>query len=482
MAARDDNAHGRSGILIVGGGLVGSTLADLLAREERNVTLIERDRDTVRELTTRLGDVRVIEGNGTTGSALRAAGIDQVELVVAVTQYDEANLITGLLASALDVPRLIVRIRDPDHSRSFELVRRERGNFDYLAVNPTTAAVDKVASLLEVPGARDVCSFLSGELIVAGFPISERSDFSGLAIRNVDLMFAGTPTLVAAIRRRDGEWIIPRGEDEIRDGDVAYFAVGRHHLSVVLELLGNEKADRPHVMVAGATEVALQLARRLESEEGDTPGQFFDDQMRRKRRARVTLIDDEHDHAERASGSLGDTLVVEGVPTDQALLEEEEIENVSAFVAATADHETNLVSALLAKRLGARRAFALVDNPAIADLVGDIGIDAPIVPRQLTIDLALSFIRGDSVVSVTTLLQEGMEVFEGEVDPASPLCKGPIRDVAGRLRGAIVIAVQQPGNEEVVIPRGDDQIGPGDHVVVLCTKEHAKSVGRFLSA
>lgn len=482
MAARDDKAGGRSGILIVGGGLVGSTLADLLAREERDVTLIERDRDTVRDLTARLGDVRVVEGNGTTGAALRKAGIDDAELVVAVTQYDEANLITGLLASAFDVPRLIVRIRDPDHSRSFDIVRRERGDFDYLAVNPTTAAVEKIASLLEVPGARDVCSFLSGELIVAGFPISERSDFAGLAIRNIDLMFAGTPTLVAAIRR-DGEWIIPRGEDEIRHGDVAYFAVGRDHLPVVLELLGNEKADRPHIMVAGATEIAVQLARRLESQDdvAETSA-FFDDRRRRKRAARVTLIDDEHEHAERASGSLVDTLVVEGAPTDQALLEEEEIEGVSAFVAATADHETNLVSALLAKRLGARRAFALVDNPAIADLVGDIGIDAPIVPRQLTIDLALSYIRGDSVVSVTTLLQEGMEVFEGEVDPASPLCKGPIRDVASRLRGAIVIAVQRREGQGLIIPRGDDRIGPGDHVVVLCTKEHAKSVGRFLSA
>ncbi len=474
-------AEGRHGILVVGGGLVGSTLAELLARQGRDVTLVERDREVAAELANQLGDVRVIEGNGTTGSALRQAGIETAELVVAVTQSDEANLIAGLLAATFEVPRLIVRVRDPDHSRSFERLRQTTHDAETLAVNPTVAAAEKIASLLAVPGARDVCSFLGGELLVAGFPISSRSDFAGLAINNIDLMFAGTPTLVAAIRR-GADWVIPRGNDEIREGDLAYFAVGRDHLQSVLELLGAEQSERPHVMIAGATEVGLELSRRLESDEAAAPseGLFFDERQQLRRHPRVTLIEEDTERATAASGALRETLVVHGMATDQTLLEEEEIELVSTFVAATDDHETNLVAALLAKRLGCQRAFALVDNPAIASLVGDIGIDAPIVPRQLTIDLALSYIRGDRVVSVTTLLQEGMEVFEGEADAKSPLCSGPIHAVAERLRGAIVIAVQHEGR--VFIPRGDFQIAPGDHVVMLAEKARAERVGAFLSA
>jgi trk system potassium uptake protein TrkA len=228
--------------------------------------------------------------------------------------------------------------------------------------------------------------------------------------------------------------------------------------------------------------VGLELARRLESDEAATPvaSLFYDERKQLRRHPRVTLIEEEAERATSASGALRETLVVHGAPTDQTLLEEEEIELVSTFVAATDDHETNLVAALLAKRLGCHRAFALVDNPAIASLVGDIGIDAPIVPRQLTIDLALSYIRGDRVVSVTTLLQEGMEVLEGEVDAKSPLCSGPIHTVAQRLRGAIVIAVHHEG--QVFIPRGDFQIAPGDHVVMLAAKASAERVGDFLSA
>ena len=470
----------RDGTIVVGGGLVGATLAETLAREGRDVTVVERSAEVVRELTTQLGDVRVLQGNGTTASSLRAAGVERSELVVAVTDYDEANLIVGLVAAAHDVPRLIVRVRDPDHSRSLELLGAGRG--DYLAVNPTLTAVEKIASLLEVPGSRDVCSFLRGELLVFGFPISGRSDFANLEIHSVDLMFAGTPTLVAAIRRGP-RWIIPGGDEEILEGDVVYFAVGRAHLPEVLELLGVERAEHPRVMVAGATEVGLALARRLEAEPAPTPNGdelFFDEQRRRKRRARVTLLEESAAAAQRASAGLRDTLVVHGPVTDQTLLEEEEVEQTSTFVAATADHETNLVAALLAKRLGARRAFALVDNPAIAALMGDIGIDAPIVPRQLTVDLAMSYIRGDRVVAVNTLLQEGMELFEREVDAASPLCAGPIRDVTPRLRGAIVIAVEQDG--QVLIPRGDFRIAPGDHAVVIATTERAEHVIRYLNA
>ena len=244
-------AEGRHGILVVGGGLVGSTLAELLARQGRDVTLVERDRDVAAELANQLGDVRVLEGNGTTGTALRTAGIEHAELVVAVTQFDEANLIAGLLAASFEVPRLIVRVRDPDHSRSFEHLRQTTHEVETLAVNPTIAAAERIASLIAVPGARDVCWFLGGELLVAGFPISARSDFAGLAIKNVDLMFAGTPTLVAAIRR-GSDWVIPRGDDEIRAGDVAYLAVGRDHVPSVLELLDAEQSDRAHIMIAAA--------------------------------------------------------------------------------------------------------------------------------------------------------------------------------------------------------------------------------------
>lgn len=466
----------RDSVLIVGGGLVGATLAERLARDAHDVTLVERDRLRVEELKDRLENVRIVEGNGTTSPILREAGIEEASLVVAVTNSEEANLIIGFLTASFRVPRLIARIQDRDHERCIRFLKSV-GQPDYETVNPNQVAADRIAALLSVPGASDVISFLDHELLLAGFRIAAQSDFADLLVRNVELMFAGTTALVAAIRR-GGEWIIPSGDDEMRADDVVYFAVTREELPGILSLLGVERRAEPRraVLVAGATPVGLEVAGRLQSEpkveEGSERAAPFE--------WKVTLIEEDRALAERANERLRNALVVHGHATDQELLEDEDIASATAFVAATGDHEANLVAALLAKRLGAQRAFALVDNPAIANLVSEIGIDAPIVPRQLVIDTILGYVRGKRVLSVATLLQEGMEAFEGEVAPGSVLCSGKIRDVADRIRGALIVCVQREG--KLRVPRGDFEIQPGDHAVLITTKERAESLGKQLSS
>jgi trk system potassium uptake protein TrkA len=473
-AGRDASPE-RDNIVIVGGGLVGATLAERLARDAHDVTLVENDRARVEELNDRLEDVRILEGNGTTAPVLRDAGVEKASLVVAVTNSEAANLVIGFLAASFQVPRLIARIQDPDHQRCIDFLKSV-GQPEYETVNPNQVAAGRIAALLSVPGASDVVSFLEHELLLVGFRISQQSDFANLLVRNIDLMFAGTTALVGAIRRGP-EWIIPRGDDELRVDDVAYFAVTRQELPGVLSLIGvaPQQRGRHLVLVAGATPVGLELASRLEKEPA-ARGNGLD----LSAEWRVTLIEEDRSLAERADERLGTSLVVHGQATDQRLLEEEEIEHAAAFVAATGDHETNLAAALLAKRLGAQRAFALVDNPAIANLVAEIGVDAPIVPRQLVIDTVLGYVRGKRVLSVATLLQEGMEAFEGEVAPGSILCSGPIRDVADRIRGALIVCVQRNGKLQV--PRGDFEIHPGDHAVLITTKEHAESLGKQLSS
>ena len=446
-------------IAIVGAGRVGQALAEKLARDGHDVSLIESDSAKVRALSETL-DVQLIEGNGATAPVLRRAGIEKANLVVAVTDHDEANMVVGLLASfAFNVPRILVRLREADHAEGFDLIGQDHPG-EHVWVNPDVAAVDRIASLLEVPGAVDVVSFMDGELVVAGFRIGVESDFVGVRVSDLNLLFAATQTLAVAIHRSD-DWIIPHGGEEITIGDLVYFAIAREHLSDVLPLVGVPKDDRRTIMIAGAGPIGLELARRLAADGG-----------------RTVLIESDESLAQEASEQLSDVLVVKGYATDQALLEEEGIERVSTFVAVTPDHETNLVGGLLAKRLGAGRAVVLVDNPALVDLVSEIGIDAIISPRLLVIGLVLQHIRGGRVRTVAQLLEDRIEIVEAEVGKRSTLAKGTLSEI-NLPRGVLVAALKR--GDRLLVPRGADQVEPGDRVLLISTAENASKLADFLS-
>ncbi len=445
-------------IVIVGGGLVGSTLAEKLSKEGHDVSLVEREAASAAELEQTL-DARVVAGNGTHAAVLRDAGAENAHLIVATTDSDEVNLLVGFVAAELfHAPRLVVRLRDEAHREAFEEIRRDHPE-EHVHVNPDDAAVDRIVSLLEVPGALDVASFMDDELLVVGFRIHAGSDFAGLRVSHVELLFAGKPTLVAAIHRGD-VWIIPHGEDEIRPDDLVYFAVARSQLDSVLTLIGVLQEQRRHIMIAGADRVGLALARRLEGS-----GQ------------RVIVIEADAACAEAAAQQLREAVVVCGPVTDQALLEEEEIERVATFVALTPDFEDNLVAGLLAKRLGAARAFALVDNPALANLIGEVGIDAIISPRLLAIGLILRHIHGGRVRSVAPLIEDRVEILEADVAQGSLLTRAPLAEL-GLPRGVLVAAVRR--GRELRVPRGDDRIAPGDQVLLISTTEVAAKLDDFL--
>jgi trk system potassium uptake protein TrkA len=452
-------------VLIVGGGLVGSTLAQRLSESGRDVVLLERDPDLVRRLTARL-DAQVIEADGTQAQALREAGVEKADVVVAMTESDETNLVVGMLSAMLfEVPRLLVRLREVGHEEGFAWIAAKRQR-DYRAINPVTAAVDRIRALLVVPGALDVAPFMDGELVVAGFRIREGSDLAGLTVAHMSLLFAGAPTLVAAIQRRK-RWIVPHGDEELRTGDIAYFAIARRDLANVVSLVRGEPlrptgAGPRRIMIAGATQIGMDLARRLQAED-----------------LHVVLIEEDAARAREAAEDLERTLVVHGLPTDELLLEEEEIDRCSTFVAVTADFENNLVAGLLARRLGAERAFALVDNPDLVHLIGEVAIDAIISPRLLAVSLALQHIRGGGVRSVAALLEDRIEIIEAECSAASRLAGRRVAEL-GLPRGVLVAALRRAGR--IVVPRGGDRIERGDGILFVTTIEEAPRVAELLAS
>jgi trk system potassium uptake protein TrkA len=452
-------------VLIVGGGLTGETLAARLSQDGQDVVVVERDAETARRLTSAL-DVQVVQGSGTTSRLLREAGIERCDVVVAITESDEANMVVAMLAAnVFRVPRLLARLRDDDHAEDFQRIARERGAA-YRCINPDSAAVDRILALLVVPGAIDVAPFMDGELLVAGFRIKEGSDLAGLVVKDMSLLFANAPTLVVAIQRGES-WRVPHGEEVLAPGDIAYFAIARSNLSDVVALVRGEPLEVPdgrrrRVIVSGATRIGLELARRLEAQE-----------------LQVVLIEQDPESAGHAAEVLQRTLVVRGRATEQALLEEEEIERTSAFVAVSTDFENNLVAGLLARRLGAERAFAVVDNPDLVHLIGEISIDAIISPRLLAVSLALQHVRGGGVRTVAALLEHEIEVIEGEAAEGAKLVKRPLAEVE-LPRGMLVAALRREGR--ILVPRGSDHVEPGDRVLVIATSENAPRVAQLLTS
>jgi trk system potassium uptake protein TrkA len=219
--------------------------------------------------------------------------------------------------------------------------------------------------------------------------------------------------------------------------------------------------QRRDVMIAGAGPIGLELARRLEALD-----------------VKVVVIEEEEALARDASEELSDAMVIRGLPTDQALLQEEDIDRVATFVAVTDDHEMNLVAGLLAKRLGAGRAVVLVDNPGLVDLVAQIGIDAIISPRVLAIGLTLQSIRGGRVRSVAQLLEDRIEIVEAEAEKLSRLTAGTLSEIA-LPRGVLVAALRR--GEKLLVPRGSDRAEPGDRVLLITTSENAPRLAEFLA-
>jgi trk/ktr system potassium uptake protein len=280
------------------------------------VVVVERNRLLLADLSDRL-DVKTLVGNGATVPVLLEAGIEDCELLFATTDSDEANMVVALVGSALfHVPRVVARLRDSGHQESFRALAAEGGG-QRLAINPEQAAVERILSLLPVPGAVEVVPFLDGCLLVAGFNIPAKSDFDGLLLSHLRLLFPATPMLVVAIRRK-GRWIVPHGEDEIRADDLVYFALDPQHVDGVLALLGRSRPAGRNVMVAGATRIGVELAETLEG-----------------RGVPVTLVDERRAACEEAAARLDKTLVIHGLPTDRDLLEEEGIAAVYGFVACT---------------------------------------------------------------------------------------------------------------------------------------------------
>ena len=432
-------------ILIAGGGQVGALIAGRLTREGNEVVIVEKDEERCSQLEEAL-DAKVVQGSGASVLTLRQAGLGSAEMLIAVTSSDEINVLACLVAQAESNVRVkVARVRthEVEHWRR---VTAQAGLDIDLIIHPETDITERIMRVVRVPGVSDILDFAGGEVKLFGMNVEDDSWVAGKTLEELDRAGPPRDSLIAMIFRGQ-QVIIPHGAEVLRPGDHIYIVATATNLNETMCFMGltvEESFDR--VMIIGGKQVGIWVAETLEKQGVD-----------------VKLIERDIRRCEKISGILSKTIVIHGDGTDQATLEEENVEGVDAFLALTNDDEDNIIASLLARRLGAKKVVALINRLNYLPMVQRLGINTSVSPRLATVDRILQFVRKGHVLSVTTFGVEEAEAIELIATEGSKYVGPKLRDLRFP-REAIVGAIARPDGE-VIVPRGNASIQAGDRVI-----------------
>ncbi|MEE8228261.1 MAG: Trk system potassium transporter TrkA [candidate division NC10 bacterium] len=446
--------------IVVGAGEVGYHIAKRLDQEGHDVTIIEENA-AVKERVEKELDVMTILGNGASPAALEAAGVRKTDLLIAVTDEDEVNLVISLLAKEYGVATTIARARNPEFSKSAFLQSGGRLGIDTL-INPNQAVAEEIARLVHTPAAAQVAFFAEGKVELLGIDVRPEAPALRQRLKDLRSFQAQHPFIVTAISRND-ELQIPYGETVIEPGDRLYVVAHRDDIPDILNRLGRQEEPPREVLIIGGGRIGLFLAEILEAEaEG----------------IRITLMERDRKRCEELAEHLKRAKVIVGDGTDVQALAEEGIVEMDAVVTVSGDEATNILAALLLKkRLKAKKAIALVQRSHFIKLASSLGIDA-ISPRLTTASAILRSVRRGRVVSVVEMPEGDAEIMELVALPTTPVVDRPLREV-NMPKGAIVAAISR--GEQIIIPKGDTCILPDDRVILFTLPEAIPKVEELFS-
>jgi len=435
-------------ILILGAGQVGSTAAYSLAREEANeVTIVDQNAEVLRDLQDRL-DVRTVVGNAAYPDVLERAGAKDADMIIALTNSDETNMIACQIAHTLfRTPTKIARIRAAAFAGRRELFGPQVLPVD-VTISPEALVTEYIEQLIHFPGALQVLEFAEGRVRLVATRAHRGGALIGHPLQDLPRHIPNVECRVVAIYR-GGRGIIPDGDTVVEEGDEVFFIAARKDIRTVLSEM--RKLDDPvrRVVIAGGGNIGLRLARALEATN------------------QVKLIERNWERAREISEQLDRAIVLHGDAADEELLLEENIDTADVFVAVTNAEEANILSAMLAKRLGAHKVLALINKPAYAELVEAGTIDIAISPQQITLGTLLAHVRRGDVVKVHSLRRGAAEAIEA-------IAHGSAREsrVVGRMideirlpRGAAINAVVR--GDQVLMAHHDTVIEAEDHVILF---------------
>jgi trk system potassium uptake protein len=445
-------------ILIIGAGAVGFDVAQRLTAEGHDVVIVDTDPDKVQRAADNL-DILAIVGNGASIPVLEEAGLSRADILVAVARGDEVNLVACLIASRRGVPIKIARVSHPEYHTGESVLSREELGVD-LFIGPEQESAWELFQLLHAAAATDLVRFAEGRVQLVGMRVREGSQVAGKTVEELDHELAGRRFVLAAIVR-DGETHIPTGASRIEAGDKFFLLAPTEEISSLPPLAGYEPFRLRRVMIAGGSDEGVYLAQHLADHN-----------------VACTIIEVRRERCRELARILPRALILNGNATDLELLEMEGVEGIDGFVALTDRDEINMLSALLAKSLGARRVIPLIHRVDYMSLIERVGLDAAVSPRISAVNAILRHVRRGNVASVATLKGTRAEAIELVVGARAPVVGRKVREIDFP-RGAILGAIVR--GTEVILPRGEDVLLGDDRVIVFVLADAVAGVERIFS-
>jgi trk system potassium uptake protein TrkA len=446
-------------IIIVGAGEVGYNIASKLSSENKKVVVIDKDPVATKRLADDL-DVQVMTASGSSPNVLLEAGIKEAEILLAVTNSDEANLISCLIANMISpTTKKLARIRSADFDGFHENFKTDAPYIDTV-INPEVVVVNTMRRLMSIPGAIDMGSFAEGKVKFVGLRIDEESPMANVRLIDFVSMFGSARPLISAIIRGE-EIIVPKGVDRVLPKDIVYFIAETDKLDETIELFGQKITPLKSVLIVGGGRIGLRLAKLLEKESINTK-----------------IVDSDLERCEELAKETEKTVILHGDASEKNLFLEENVSEIDVIVSVTDNDETNILVSLLAKEMGAKSTITKISKTNYFPLMKTIGLDKIVSPRLSAARSILRDIRKGKVLSAVSVLGEGAEFIEAVALKTSGLTQKQLKKIAFP-KGAILVCIIR--EDEIIIPSGDSVVEPDDRVIIFSKKEDIQKLEKLLT-
>lgn len=433
-------------IIIIGAGKVGYTLAENLAEENNYVTIVDISVNAIEKVEDNL-DVMCIKGNGVSTNILLEAGIEHADLLIAVTGSDVINMVCCLTSKKLGVGQTVARVRDPEYADELSSIKEQLG-VDFV-INPEFTAADEIARTLGFSSAINVERFASGRVKMVELKITSEVEFIRKRVRDT---FKHSSSIILGVIVRGDEVIVPKGDEIIKENDLIYVIGKSSKVYNFCKMCGKYPEKIKNVMIMGGGRIAYYLYKLLTS-----------------MNMNIKIIEINKERSYDLADALPNALIINSDGTEEEVLLSENIKNMDSFVAVTGIDEQNLMSSLIAKKMGVKKVVTKISRTNYIDIVKELGIDCVITPKLITTNQILKYARGNAVESLLKIAGGEVEILEFIIDKNSNLVNKQIKNIGFMENTIIATIVRKHG---VVIPHGEDAIKKGDRIIVITKQKN----------